>query len=164
MDLRRRVLDDCDRGLSTRAVATKYSVSESWVRRLKQRRRQTGEVTARTAATGPRPSWQAYAERLRDAIRQTPDATLAELRDRLGLTVALSTLWRAVAALGLSVKKKVIRAAEQDRADVAAKRIAWLIAQVGMHVENLVFVDETWASTAMSRRYGRAPVGERLVC
>ena len=30
-DLRQRVLADCDRGLTTRVVATKYSVSESWV-------------------------------------------------------------------------------------------------------------------------------------
>lgn len=106
LDLRQRILTDCDRGLSTRAVATKYSVSESWVRRLKQRRRQTGEVAARTATPGPKPSWDTYADQLREAIRQTPDATLEELRDRLQLAVALSTLWRAVAALGLSVKKK----------------------------------------------------------
>jgi transposase len=106
LDLRQRVLTDCDRGLSTRAVATKYSVSESWVRRLKQRRRPTGEVAPRQPKSGPKPGWPAYAERLREAIRQTPDATLEELRDQLGLTVALSTLWQAVAALGLSVKKK----------------------------------------------------------
>ena len=105
-DLRQRILADCDRGLTTRAVATKYDVSESWVRRLKQRRRQIGATAPRTQAHGPRPSWDGYADRLRDAIRQTPDATLGELRARLGLTVALSTLWRAVAALGLSVKKK----------------------------------------------------------
>jgi len=106
LDLRQRVLADCDRGLTTRAVATKYSVSESWVRRLKQRRRQTGELAPRTATTGPPPSWHAYADRLREAVAQAPDATLEELRDQLGLVVALSTLWRAVAALGLSVKKK----------------------------------------------------------
>ena len=106
LDLRLRVLADCDRGLSTRAVATKYSVSESWVRRLKQRRRQTGELAPRRPTPGPKPSWLAYADRLREAVRQAPDATLEELRDRLGLTAALSTLWRAVAALGLSVKKK----------------------------------------------------------
>ncbi len=106
LDLRQRVLADCDRGLSTRAVATKYTVSESWVRRLKQRRRQTGEVAPRQPKAGPKPSWEAYQERLRQAIAATPDATLAELRDQLRLTVALSTLWRAVAALGLSVKKK----------------------------------------------------------
>lgn len=106
LDLRLRVLADCDRGLSTRAAATKYAVSESWVRRLKQRRRQTGEVAPRRQTRGPKASWLAYADRLRQAIAQTPDATLAELRDQLQLTVALSTLCRAVAALGLSVKKK----------------------------------------------------------
>jgi transposase len=105
-DLRQRVLADCDRGLSTRVVATKYDVRESWVRRLKQRRRLTGETEPRTPVPGPQPSWQVYADQLRDAIRRQPDATLRELRQQLRLTVALSTLWRAVAALGLSVKKK----------------------------------------------------------
>jgi transposase len=106
MDLRQRVLEDCDSGLSTQQVAHKYRVSTAWIRRLKQRRKQTGSIQPRKGRTGPKPSWDAYADRLRHAIRQTPDATLAELRDRLGLTVALSTLWRAVTALGLSVKKK----------------------------------------------------------
>ena len=28
----------------------------------------------------------------------------------------------------------------------------------------MIFLDETWASTNMTRRYGRCPKGERLVC
>ena len=91
MDLRQRVLADCDAGLETAVVAHKYTVSPAWVRRLKQRRRETGA---------------AYAEALRQAIQADPDATLAELRERLQLRVSLTTLWRAVADLGLTVKKK----------------------------------------------------------
>jgi transposase len=106
MDLRERVLADCDAGLPTGEVATKYRVSASWVRRLKQRRHAPGAVAPRITRPGPKPSWDEYADRLRAAVRQTPDATLEELRSRLGLSVALSTLWRACAALGLSVKKK----------------------------------------------------------
>jgi transposase len=106
MDLRQRVLAACDAGRTTAQVAAAFTVSTAWVRRLKQRRRQTGEVAPRAARRGPRPSWDAYAGRLAEAVRRTPDATLAELRQELGLAVALSTLWRAVAALGLSVKKK----------------------------------------------------------
>jgi len=34
--------------------------------------------------------------------------------------------------------------------------------QLDLNPEKLVFIDETWASTNMSRRYGRAPRGERL--
>ena len=32
-----------------------------------------------------------------------------------------------------------------------------------MDVEKLVFIDETWASTSMTRRYGRAPRGQRCI-
>jgi hypothetical protein len=81
-------------------------MSTPLVRRLKQRRRDTGAVAPRVGRHGPRPSWEAYADRLRDAVRGTPGATLAELRQRLGLAVALSTLGRAVAAVRLSVQKK----------------------------------------------------------
>jgi transposase len=106
MDLRQRVLADCDAGLPTSQVANKYTVSPAWVRRLKQRRRDTGEVAPRVQRHG-RPSGRpAYAEALRLAIQQEPDATLAELRARLQLTVSLATLWRAGADLGLTVKKK----------------------------------------------------------
>lgn len=47
LDLRQRVLDDRDRRLTTRAAATNYSISESWVRRLKQRRRLHGDLAPR---------------------------------------------------------------------------------------------------------------------
>lgn len=33
----------------------------------------------------------------------------------------------------------------------------------GMNVEKLVFIDETWTSTNMTRRYGRAPRGQRCI-
>jgi transposase len=32
-----------------------------------------------------------------------------------------------------------------------------------MDIEKLVFIDETWTSTNMTRRYGRAPKGQRCV-
>ena len=47
MDLRTRVLADCDAGLAAKEVAAKFRVSRSWVNRLVQRRRETGEVVAR---------------------------------------------------------------------------------------------------------------------
>src|SRR5206468_448935 len=53
-----------------------------------------------------RPALAAEADRIRAAVADAPDATLAELKARLGLAVSLASLWRAVAALGLTVKKK----------------------------------------------------------
>lgn len=47
---------------------------------------------------------------------------------------------------------------------MARQRGEWRAAQPGLSRRRLVFVDETWASTAMTRRYGRSPRGKRLVC
>ncbi len=78
------------------------------------------------------------------------------------MSVSPVTVWRALAGLGLTLKKSV-RAAEQDRPDVAAARVAWREMQPSLDPERLVFVDETWASTNMARRMGRGPRGARVV-
>lgn len=57
----------------------------------------------------------------------------------------------------------MIHAAEQDRPDVAQQRAAWRVKQLGLDPARLVFIDETWAKTNMTRLRGRAPRGERLV-
>jgi transposase len=105
MDLRERVLADSDAGMGPSAVAAKYRVSESWVRRLKQRRRATGETAPRPSGRRPT-TWGPHAEAIRAAVREHPDATLRELKEQLGLAISLATLWRAIAVLGLTVKKK----------------------------------------------------------
>ena len=46
---------------------------------------------------------------------------------------------------------------------MAAHRQRWRQGQHRLTPEQLVFIDETWASTAMARPRGRAPRGERLV-
>ena len=44
-----------------------------------------------------------------------------------------------------------------------AARRAWSEAQPAMDVEKLVFIDETWATTNMTRSHGRAPRGTRCI-
>jgi transposase len=56
-----------------------------------------------------------------------------------------------------------VRAAEQDRPDVAAARVSWAQSQASLDPDRLVFIDETGTSTNMARQRGRAPRGERLV-
>ena len=104
-DLRERVLQDCDAGAGTRAVARKYRVSESWVRRVKQARRETGRVAPAAQVRGPAATWPAHAEAIREAVRRAPDATLDEYRTRFALPLSRSALARALVALGLSRKK-----------------------------------------------------------
>jgi transposase len=105
-DLRERVVGDCDQGMTTSEVAAKYRVSESWVRRLKQRRRATGSIVPMQQRYGPKPKWTEHAERLADEVRQKPDITLEELKAKLPTGLSITTLWRAIKSLGLTVKKK----------------------------------------------------------
>jgi transposase len=60
-------------------------------------------------------------------------------------------------------QKKSQRAAEQDRVDIAQARQQWRVQQAEWRAQSLVFVDETGASTKMTRLYGRCLRGERLV-
>jgi transposase len=69
----------------------------------------------------------------------------------------------ALFAILVSLLKKSLHAAEQDRPDVAARK-AWFKMQTKLDPRKLVFIDETAASTNMTRHYGRQTRGERLVC
>lgn len=103
-DLRLKVLGAYDRGMTTNAIAEAFGVSTAWVRRVRQRRREHGEL-------GPRPrvgsrKFKIDRTRLGELVQAQPDATLAELRERLGVECALSAVWNALRDLGLSYKKR----------------------------------------------------------
>ena len=61
-----------------------------------------------------------------------------------------------------SASKKTALASEQDRPDVARKRLRWKKHQGGVDVQRLVFIDETWAKTNMTPLRGWAARGTRL--
>jgi transposase len=107
LDLRERVLAACDDGMGTAEVAETFAVSEAWVRRLKQRRRETGSAAPRVPARhGPASVLTAQAERLRRLVQDHPGETAADYRDRLGLDVAPLTVWRRLRRLDLTLKKR----------------------------------------------------------
>src|SRR5436305_14095431 len=106
-DLRERVVRACDEGRRTRRqIAALFGVSTAWIRRLLQRRRETGSFAAKPHAGGPRPKLGANQRRqLVELVAEQPDATLAELRQGLCAFVHLSTLWRALDRYGLTSKQ-----------------------------------------------------------
>jgi transposase len=160
-DLRDRVLAAYDRGMKTKQISDTFQVSPAWTRRVKQRRRETGETTARPM--GGATVVKIDLVRLAELVRQQPDATCKELRDKLGVACVESAICMALQRLGLSFKKKTIHAAEQERPDVAQRRAAWKQQQPTLNAERLIFIDETWAKTNMTRLRGRAPRGQRLI-
>lgn len=104
-DLRERVLADFDGGLGNEAVARKYRVSSRWVYKLRRQREQTGQIAPRRGRTGPERVLSGHEERLVELVHSQPDATLRELRDALGLSVSVVTIWRSLKRLGLTLKK-----------------------------------------------------------
>jgi transposase len=162
-DLRLRIHEARPTGESTAEVAERFAVSTAFVRRLEQRFRLTGSLAPRPGRGGRPAVLAGRDDELRRAVRDYPDATPAEHRDRLELPVSRVTVWRALRRLRLTRKKKSTHAAERDRPDVAAARRDWPAAVAGVAPEDWAFIDETGASTALQRTHGYAPAGERVV-
>src|SRR5271157_5952003 len=109
LEFRSEVLAACDANEGTHDIAVRFKVSESWVRRIKQQRRETGQIAPKTAA--PRqPKWQAWADWLVAKIAARPDIYLRELQAELkrerGEDVCLGTICAACRALKQSRKKR----------------------------------------------------------
>jgi transposase len=62
-----------------------------------------------------------------------------------------------------SASKKSLHASEQDRPDVARRRKQWRKYQGRLDATRLVFIDETWAKTNMTRTRGWCARGKRLL-
>ncbi len=107
MDLRQRVVAACDEGIDSRAeIAERFSVSPSWVRRLLQRRRETGSIAPKPRGGGQPPAFSGEAaDRLRQALAASPDATLKELARVAGVACGTSATDRALKRLGITRKK-----------------------------------------------------------
>src|SRR5882762_8599255 len=105
MDLRERVARAWDSSGGADAVAARFGVSRAWVHRLIQRRRETGSLAPRRQTKFRSRVLAGQEQRLVAVITAQPDLTLAELRDALPTTAALSTLWLEIDRLGVTVKK-----------------------------------------------------------
>jgi transposase len=164
-DLRERLLASVDaREGSRRALARRFSVDTSTITRLLQLRRQTGSIEPRPHAGGVEPTLDAAAlERLRQLVRDRPEATLQHYRQLLGVDGSTMIVWRALKKLGITRKKKTRVAAERDRPEVQKERRSFRRKVKPIEAKRLVFVDETGVTTAMTPSYGRAPRGERVV-
>jgi len=109
MDLRTRVIKAFDTTGDAEDVAATFGVSRAWVHRLAQRRRETGSLAPRRQTIFRRRVLAGQEARLAALIAARPDATLAELREALPTTAALSTIWAEIGRLGLSLKKNRTR-------------------------------------------------------
>ena len=164
-DLRERVIGAAQDGATIPEIAEQFGVSISSVVRFRRLHRETGSVSPAKLGGYKGYALAAHEELVRELVAEQSDITLAELKAVLAtekVTVGQSSISRFLHHLNLRFKKS-LRAAEQDRPDVAAARKALQKQQPRLDPKRLVFIDETSVSTTITRLYGRAPQGERLV-
>ena len=105
MDLRNRVMEDVQSGMSAEEAAEKYSVSARTVYNWKTLRAENGSFEPRDGKPGQKPKLQAHRDRILAVVEENSGITLEELRDRLELPVCLSTVWLALKTWGIVLKK-----------------------------------------------------------
>ena len=161
--LRVRVLRFYDAGEKTVAIARRLDVSPSWCRRVRQHRDRPPAIRRGRSFRLD----AAACIRLTARVEQQPDSTLDELRawsaSELGLTISVGALWSTLRRLKLTLKKKSLVASEQERPDVQEDRANFFAQQLkDVPLQDIVVLDESYATTAFTRPRGRCPVNQRL--
>ena len=165
LELREPVVSAIESGASRREAADWFDVSASSAIKWMQRRQATGSI-APTPSGGSLSPLEAHATFLFALIERQPDLTLDEIvtaMHKRRIAGSRSAVWRFFRRHKISFKKKSLRAAEQERADMARARRRWMREQGMFDPARLVFLDETATSTNMVRLRGRCPRGRRLI-
>jgi transposase len=108
MDLRTRVIWAYDRGEGTQVeLAERFAVSERWIQKLLRQRRLLDSIGPLPRNSGRKPKVAgATLDLLKEALGQTPDASLEELREACGVQGSPMCVFRALQRLGVTRKKR----------------------------------------------------------
>jgi len=169
IDLRMRVIDAYNRHEgSIRTLAKRFAIHwrtvSNWIMRFNKEQ----SAGPRIQRHGPLPKLDEEGVKvLERLVEAKPDATLSELAKQVnsitGIMVSPSNLCRALQKSDLTVKKKTPSASEANKPEVWKAFGEFAEAVAHIHIDDMVFVDETGINLGMTRRYGRSPRGERLV-
>lgn len=164
-DLRQRLIRAVEEGSSARAAAKRFEVNPSAAIKLVQRVRRT-DSTAPSQIGGYRKRLLAeHEDLLRELTETRKGIILKEIKEAFaerGIEAGSRRSGRRCAGSALDIKKSM-RAAEQDRPDVADHRSRWRVWQKFMDAGSFVFLDETAITTNMMSLRGWGPKSERLV-
>lgn len=110
MDLRERVIEAIDGGMSRRGAAARYGIAPSTAIRWDNERRTTGSFAPKRQGGDMRSQRiEAHAEVIHAALEETPDITLGELCAHLsekGIASSTSSLWRFFRRHAITRKKR----------------------------------------------------------
>lgn len=109
VDLRRRILEEIDQGISQSQVALKYRVARKTVYSLIQHRQKTGSLEPIRGGVGRKSKAAPRREAIQQAIAENSSLTLQSLIDQLGLAISVSALSRTLRGWGIRLKKSPAR-------------------------------------------------------
>jgi transposase len=96
-------------------VAKRFKVSFAWVKRLLQRKRNSGSIAPRPHRGGRKPVFDGeLLEKLKTAVRETPDATLQELLEQTQVEASVMAVHRALERLDCRHKKSLCAPANKN--------------------------------------------------
>lgn len=132
-EARKFLLKAWDRTHNAKEVAEYFSVNESTVYRLVERRDRTGSFETRTQLRGRKPALsQEQTESIIRLVKEHSDITLNEIIEQLDLKVSIETVRRTLLKAGYTYKKKSMHAKEQERLrcpeqeETLARRYRWI--------------------------------------
>jgi len=107
LDLRERVMKAYDEGQWTVGqLAERFKVGEWWIYKLKRQRQNEGSLAPRKGAVGqPRRFQAGQLNRLQQYVDRHPDATLEQIREKLGVSCTVVTIHHTLRRLGYRYKK-----------------------------------------------------------
>lgn len=115
LDLRQKILDTyLQGGISQRQLAKRFCVTLSFIEKLLKQYRETGSIApkVRTQQTPPKLNSQQF-NVLQEIVEAKNDATLKEIRAELaqktGITIGISTVDRMLQKMEISLKKNITR-------------------------------------------------------
>ena len=108
IELRERILAARTKDVqSLGAIAERFRIPKSTVQGIIERYRSSGTVEPKPHGGGRRSAFSSKQLRqLKRRLLKQPDATLAQLRERIKVNASIATIHRAVKKLGFTLKKK----------------------------------------------------------
>ena len=148
-----------------REAAKRFGVSVASAVRMGQLARSGHGLAPRKIGGNRPPILLSVSDALSNRLAAKSDWTVRALAADLradGIEVSHDTVWRFMRRQGLSFKKTLM-ASETQRPGLVRLRARWRKHQHRIDPARLVFVDETWVKTNMTRTRGWSPRGKPLL-
>lgn len=121
LDFRQKIIDAyLEGGISQRQLAKRFNVAPSFIQKLLKQYRETENIApkVRIKQTPPKLN-EEQLKLLEEIVEKNNDATLseirAELKEKTGITIGISTMHRMLERIEISLKKNIARLGKRYR-------------------------------------------------